>query len=212
MDTVHLSEFKKNAEEEGAIIVYGDEASFRQSPTLHQTWSPVNVQPRIPSKGQRNSQKIFGAIALYSGDFLYKHTEDNFNSETYIEFLEEILDHYYKRPHRISLIQDNASYHKKPETYDWFAENRKYIEVFNLPPYCPELNSTERIWHYTRMQATHNRYYDTKEALCEALFLTFSTIQKNPNLIKGLLTPFFRIHVALLMRSYIDSNFQFFNS
>jgi len=173
------------------MIVYGDEASFRQSPTLHQTWSPVNAQPRIPSKGQRNSQKIFGAIELYSGNFLYKHKEDNFNSETYVEFLEEILDHYYKKRHRIYLIQDNASYHKKPETYDWFTENRKFIEVFNLPPYCPELNSTERIWHYTRMQATHNRYYDTKEALCNALFLTFSTIQKNPNLINGLLTPFF---------------------
>jgi transposase len=191
MDTLHIPEFKKNAKAEGAMIVYGDEASFRQSPTLHQTWSPVNEQPRIPSKGQRNTQKIFGAIELYSGNFLYKHKEDNFNSETYVEFLEEILDHYYKKRHRIYLIQDNASYHKKPETYDWFTENRKFIEVFNLPPYCPELNSTERIWHYTRMQATHNRYYDTKEALCNALFLTFSTIQKYPNLINGLLTPFF---------------------
>ena len=191
MDTLHLPESKKNAKAEGAIVVYGDEASFRQSPTLHQTWSPVNAQPKILSKGQRNSQKIFGAVELHSGNFLYKHKEANFNSETYIEFLEDIQDHYYRRGHRIYLIQDNASYHKKPETYDWFTANRKYVEVFNLPPYCPELNSTERIWHYTRMQATHNRYYDTKEELCNALYLTFSTIQKNPNLINGLLTPFF---------------------
>jgi len=104
MDTLHVPEFKKNAEAEGAIIVYGEEASFRQSPTLHQTWSLVNAQPKIPSKGQRNSQKIFGAIALYSGDFLYKHKEDNFNSETYVEFLEELLCHYYKKRHRIYLI------------------------------------------------------------------------------------------------------------
>jgi transposase len=171
--------------------VYGDEASFRQSPTLHQTWAPVNTQPKILSTGQRNSQKIFGAVELYSGNFLYKHKEANFNSETYIEFLEEMQNHYYKKGHRIYLIQDNASYHKKPETYEWFTDNRKYIEVFNLPPYCPELNSTERIWHYTRMEATHNRYYDTKQQLLNALFLTFSTIQKTPNLINGLLAPFF---------------------
>lgn len=191
MDTLHLSQSKKNAREEGAIIVYVDEASFRQSPTLHQTWAPVNAQPEILSKGQRNSQKIFGAVELYTGDFLYKHKEENFNFETYIEFLQEMLDHYYQKRHRIYLIQDNASYHKKPETYDWFKANRKYMEVFNLPPYCPELNSTERIWHYTRMQATHNRYYDTKDELCNALFFTFRSIQKNPDLIKGLLTPFF---------------------
>jgi len=73
MDTLHVPEFKKIAKAEGAIIVYGDEASFRQSPTLHQTWAPVNAQPKILSKGQRNSQKIFGAVELYSGNFLYKH-------------------------------------------------------------------------------------------------------------------------------------------
>ena len=87
MDTLYAPEFKKTLNKKGAIIVYGDEASFRQSQTLHQTWSLVNAHPRIPSKGQRNSHKIFGAIALYSGDFLYKHKEDNFNSETYVEFL-----------------------------------------------------------------------------------------------------------------------------
>lgn len=190
MDKVHVPKSKKKAREEGAIIVYGDEASFRQSPTLHQTWAPVNSQPKILSKGQRNSQKIFGAVELYSGKFLYKHKEDNFNYETYVEFLEEAQNCFYKKGHRIYLIQDNASYHKKPETYEWFSANRKYIEVFNLPPYCPELNLTERIWHYTRMQATHNRYYDTTKELCDALFLTFSTIQKYPNLINGLLTPF----------------------
>jgi transposase len=191
VDTLHVSQFKKNAKAEGAIIVYEDEASFRQSPTLHQTWAPVNCQPQILTTGQRNTQKIFGAIALYSSDFLYRHKEDNFNYLTYIEFLDDILNHYYQKGHRIYLIQDNASYHKKPETYEWFKTNRKYIEVFNLPPYCPEFNSTERIWHYTRMQATHNRYYDTKEHLCDALFHTFETIQKNPNLIDGLMKPFF---------------------
>jgi transposase len=191
MGSIHLSQSKKNAKQEGAVIVFVDEASFRQSPTLHQTWAPVNSQPTILSKGQRNSQKIFGAVALYSGDFLYRHKEENFNFETYVEFLEDMLDHYYKKRHRIYLIQDNASYHKKPETYEWFTSNRKYMEVFNLPPYCPELNSTERIWHYTRMHATHNRYYETKKDLCNALFLTFSTIQKSPDLINGLLMPFF---------------------
>ncbi|OOP57135.1 MAG: hypothetical protein AYP45_05200 [Candidatus Brocadia carolinensis] len=97
MDTLHVPELKKNAKEGGAIIVYGDEASLQQSPTFHQTWAPVNVQPKVLSKRQRNSQKIFGGIALYSGKFLYKHKEENFHAETYIEFLEELQKHYYKR-------------------------------------------------------------------------------------------------------------------
>lgn len=89
------------------------------------------------------------------------------------------------------LIQDNASYHKKTETYSWFKENRKYIEVFCLPPYFPQLNAAEQIWRYTRKNATHNRYFDTKELLCKSLFQIFEDIQKNPDKISGLIKPFF---------------------
>lgn len=192
MDSLYLSESKKNSKIENAKIVFIDEASFRQTPTLHQTWSLVNSQPKIPSKGQRNTQKIFGAVDLYSSDFIYMHkTNDNFNYETYIEFLENMISHYYKNKQKIFLIQDNASYHKKSETYEWFSEHRKYIEVTNLPPYCPELNAIERLWHYVRVNATHNRYHDTQESLRKALFQTFETIQNNPHSISGLFTPFF---------------------
>jgi transposase len=191
VDPLHLPQFKKNAKEENAKLVFVDEASFRQSPTLHETWAPVNHQPAILSKGQRNTQKIFGAVELYSADFLYRHREDSFNHETYMEFLDDIVGHYYKRAKRIFLIQDNASYHKKPEVQDWFTCNRKYIEYFNLPPYYPELNATERIWWYTRKHATHNRYFDTKKDLCDALFMTFDTIKNSSDSIKGLLKPFY---------------------
>ncbi len=36
------------------------------------------------------------------------------------------------------------------ETYAWFKANRRYVEVFQLPPYWPELNATQRVWNYTR--------------------------------------------------------------
>jgi len=158
---------------------------------LHQTWALVNSQPKIPSKGERNTQKIFGAVELYSAHFVYTHKKEKyFNHETYVEFIEIMLSHFYQKGRRIYLIQDNASYHKKAETYEWFNNHRKYIEVFNLPPYCPELNAAERIWHLTRVNATHNRYYDSKADLCKILLKTFDDIQKNPKSISGLIAPF----------------------
>jgi len=128
---------------------------------------------------------------LYTGRFLYLHQEEYFTYETYILFLEKMLNNFFKRNHRIFLIQDNASYHKKKETYDWFLENRKYIEVTNLPPYFPEYNAIERIWNFTRKDATHNKYFESKKELCDSLFTTFNEIQKNPKKIIGLLIPFF---------------------
>lgn len=192
MDTLYLSASKKNAAQEDAVIVYGDEASFRQSPTLYQTWAPKNTQPKIPTTGQRNTQKVLGAIAIPTGVFAYRVQEEYFNYQTYVQFLEDIVvPHFYRKGHRIFLIQDNASYHKKPETYEWFTANRKFIEVFNLPRYQPEMNAIERIWHHVRLQATHNRFHETVDSLRYSLFSAFENIQDNPKSVVNYLRPYF---------------------
>jgi transposase len=65
------------------------------------------------------------------------------------------------------------------------------LEVFPLPKYSPELNAQERLWHYTRRAATHNRFFEKPADLCGSLFRTFDEVQKHPEHIRGLLTPFF---------------------
>ena len=100
------------------------------------------------------------------------------------------MPHFYKRKHRVYLIQDNASYHKKPNVYEWFSANRKRMEVYLLPPYSPQFNAVERIWHYTRMQSTHNRYFDTPAELRQSLVSTLNDIKRHPKKINGFLQPF----------------------
>jgi transposase len=158
---------------------------------LHQTWAARNSQPRVATLGLRNTQKILAGLDPRTGKFAYRHQAEYFNAETYIRFLDEILlPCFYRRNHRVYLIQDNASYHKKSEVYDWFKANRKRLEVFQLPPYSPEFNGVEQIWRYTRKQSTHNRYFDTPEELCQALFATFDDIQRHPESILGLVSRF----------------------
>ena len=129
---------------------------------------------------------------MYEGRFAYRHQTEYFNAETYIDFLDTVLlPTFYRRGHRVYLIQDNATYHKKPEVYEWFSEHRKMLEVFLLPSYSPEFNAMERLWHHTRMESTHNRYFDTPVELCDSLFDTFEDIQNYPEKIMGYLHPFF---------------------
>ena len=145
----------------------------------------------MPTLGKRNSQKLLAGVEPASGKFAYRHQSEYFNAETYLAFLDEmLLPGFYSRNHRVYLIQDNASYHKKPEVYAWFKANRKRLEVFLLPPYSPEFNCVEQVWRYTRKRSTHNRYFDTVEALCETLFATFDDIQRRPESILGLVKRF----------------------
>jgi transposase len=130
---------------------------------------------------------VFGSVDVFSGKFLYRMAEV-FNAETYLDYLERLARHYF--PRKTFLVQDNASYHKDGDVWYWFRENRSWLTVNNLPPYCPELNATERLWHHTRITGTHNRYFVTQDELKGTLVTVFKDIQAHPEHIRGYLRPF----------------------
>lgn len=137
--------------------------------------------------GARKSVKIYGGVDVCSAKFVYQQAEV-FNAETYLCFLESMLRKFYRS--YIFLIQDNASYHKHSDVAAWFKDHQKWIEVFNLPPYSPDMNAQERLWHHTRISGTHNRYFKDEAELLETLSCVFSDMQKNPSSIKGYLAPY----------------------
>ena len=141
----------------------------------------------MPVTGQRKSVKIFGCINIHTAKFNY-HQDDVFNAATYLNFLEQVAKRYFRK--HIFFIQDNASYHKDKNVWQWFKDHRNKIEVYNLPPYSPEFNATETLWHHTRMKGTHNRFFKSQSEIIETLDEVFTGMQKNPDEIKGYLKPF----------------------
>ena len=143
--------------------------------------------PEIPVTGERKNVKIRGAIELWRTRFHYR--EDTvFNAESYLAFLEQ-LARSYRRQGAI-LIQDNPSYHKDREVWNWFRSNRYWLEVHQLPPYSPELNPAERLWQHTRKTGTHNRYSASRIELETTLNRVFGEMQHHPALIRSYLLPF----------------------
>jgi hypothetical protein len=149
----NLSQPKKKAQRENRALIFTDEASFRQDSTLHATWSPIGCPPEVLVTGERKSVKVLGAIEIYRAEFHYK-LDDVFNAVTYMSFLQEFTRKYRRRG--AILVQDNASYHKQCEVWEWFSRNRGWLEVYQLPPYSPKFNPAERLWQHTRKNGTHN--------------------------------------------------------
>jgi transposase len=137
--------------------------------------------------GERKSIKVLGAVEIYGAEFHYS-TDTVFNAETYLRFLRRLAPHYRERG--AILVQDNASYHKDSAVWAWFASNRSWLEVHQLPPYSPQFNATERLWQHTRKNGTHNRYFATVDELAHTLRHVFTTIQARPWTIAGYLVPF----------------------
>lgn len=140
--------------------------------------------------GERKSVKIFAAVEVYTAQFVYRR-DRVFNGQTYLSFLDRSMaPQYYRRGQRVLYIQDNASYHKEAEVWEWFAANRAWLEVCLLPPYSPELNASEPLWHHTRVHATHNRSFKSEEEIRASLGKTFRSMRRHPQQIMGYLQPF----------------------
>jgi len=141
----------------------------------------------IPTTGQRNAQKIFGAVDLYAEGFYY-HQGQVFNGPAYAGFLDQLAGHYPDC--EVFVIQDKAAYHQAPEVQAWLAAHDAQFHLQPLPAYSPEFNVVEKIWHHTRLNATHNRYFETPAELRQTLHSTFQSIQRRPEQIAGYLAPF----------------------
>lgn len=61
------------------------------------------------------------------------------------------------------LVWDGAGYHR---ANDLVCPSN--ITLVSLPPYSPELNPVENLWHYMRSHHWSNRKYDTVDALFDA--------------------------------------------
>jgi len=150
--------------------------------TLHQTWSPVGVQPRVPTRGERKTAHIFGAISLEADFFWYAVSV--FNGHTFHEFLQRLVTHYADK--KVLLVMDNGPCHWLDETGKrWLSENESKIQLFRLPPYSPEFNPVEGCWKATRRLATHNRHYPTVEARDAALKEAFASFETDPAKVDG---------------------------
>lgn len=168
----------KQAKENNAEILFGDEVSFAQWGSLSRTWAPIGKQPKIKTTGKRKGMKVFGVIGFFEGAFYYMETPERFNAETYVEFLEMVVSQY-ECP--IILIEDGASYHNGPvaRAFKERMAAKGKLFVYRLPSYSPDFNPIEKLWKNTKRDATHCRYFPTFDALRKAVMAAFEKYMRD---------------------------------
>ena len=122
--------------------MFEDEASFWLDGTLHQTWSPIGVQPRVPTYGLRKTAHVFGAIAVEDGEFVYQFS-DVFNRHTFHLFLLKLVEHH--APRKVFLVMDNGPCHWLDDAGKaWLASNGDKIELLRLSTLLPRIQPDGR--------------------------------------------------------------------
>jgi transposase len=166
------------AQRRGALLLFGDEASFAQWGSLAYTWARRGQQPTVPTCGKRKALKVFGLIDYFSGRFFWQQQTTRFTADAYRAFLEAVLEQT-DRP--ILLLQDGAAYHTAAALKPFFAAQAERLSVYQLPGYSPDYNPIEHLWKNLKKRSSHLRYFPTFEELTAAVEEGLVFYQQHPD-------------------------------
>jgi transposase len=110
-----------------------------------------------------------GYKSFYSYSCVSPHSGESFslllpevNTDMMNIYLDEFSKEYSNKD--ILIILDQAGWHKAKDLK--IPEN---TALMFLPPYSPELNPVEKLWHWLRKEVTHNSLFKTLEELMDGL-------------------------------------------
>lgn len=179
----------------GALLLFGDEASFAQWGSLGYTWAVRGQQPLVRTTGRRKGYKVFGLIDYFTGR-LFAHGHDGrFTAESYCAFLATVLA---ATSQPLVLVQDGARYHTAKEAQDFFAAHAARLTVYQLPSYSPDYNPIEHLWRNIKRKNTHNRYFPTFATLTEAVEAALAHFRGHPAEVTQLLGTYLDQMAALV--------------
>jgi len=137
-----------------------DEARLGQQGTLTRKWAPTGSRPTAVKQTKYEWIYLYAAVEPASGESVAL-LAPNANTGTFNVFLRMLSKELKPKEHAV-LILDGAGWHKSKKLA--MPEN---ITCLLLPPYSPELNPVENLWHYLRSHHLSNRAYSDYEALLD---------------------------------------------
>jgi len=148
------------------VVLFEDETGFSLHPKLGRIWAKRGSRPFVYTRSQhRKRLNIFGWVDLIQGSHGIAKWS-NGNPDGFIQVLRKIL--YRFKEKTIDLWVDNARWHKGARVEEFMMEHT-FLHIHYLPPYHPELNYQERLWHVMRYEETTNVYFETISDLDHAV-------------------------------------------
>jgi len=154
-----------------------DEARFGQQGTTTNVWAPKGSRPDAIRQTEYEYLWVLGAVCPETGR-AEGLLSPRLNTDVVNIFLEEFSRALPCDEHAV-MIWDGAGYHTSKK-----LRVPANITLLPLPPYSPELNPIENLWHYLKSHYLSNRAYEDYSALEDATLGAWQTAVLNPELMK----------------------------
>ena len=156
---------------------FEDEARFGQQGTLTRVWARTGSRPRAVKQTQYDWLHVLTCVCPETGE-AHGLMSPHLNSGVVNVFLEQ-FSRALPPDVLAVLLWDGAGYHTSGQVK--VPDN---IKLLVLPPYSPELNPVENLWHYLRSHHWSNRQYKDYTALMIAATEGWRSVCLDPAHIK----------------------------
>ncbi len=167
---------KARASLEGARIYWGDEMGINSQDNRGRTYGLVGQKPVIKKTGSRFKCNVLAAISP-QGFMNWMVFEKNCTAEKFIEFLGRLIRQIKQK---IFLIVDNLKVHHSRKVKAYVEKHKDKIQLFFLPPYCPEMNPQELVNQDVKASANNFRSLMSMEDLTINVRYYLTKIQFDP--------------------------------
>jgi transposase len=158
-------------------VWFEDEARFGQKGTLTRVWARRGSRPRAVRQNKFTSLYVLAAVCAATGG-VSALIMPELNTAVLNLFLEQFSRELPAGVHAV-LIWDGAGFHTGAELV--VPSN---VSLIQLPPYSPELNPVENLWHYLRAHYWSNRPYRDYQELEEEASRSMCAVCEDTETIK----------------------------
>jgi len=156
---------------------FQDEARFGQKGTITRVWARRGSRPRAVRQTGFSSLYVLAAVCAATGA-MSALIMPELNTAVVNLFLEQFSRELPVGVHAV-LIWDGAGFH----TGEGLVVPAN-VSLIQLPPYAPELNPVENLWHYLRAHHWSNRPYRDYDALQEEAVRSLDIVREDTETIK----------------------------
>ncbi|AFZ11559.1 transposase [Crinalium epipsammum PCC 9333] len=162
-------------------VWFWDESGFSLRVIRRKTWGKKGHRKKVTGQRRRGRVNIMGGLRYHdkkrmnfvikkgNADVFYEQIKllNGFLLEEWIEQGKQSED-FAKGSAKIVIILDNASFHKRKDILEKIASEMPNIILEFLPPYSPDYNLIELVWHSAKEYIAH-RLFESVEQLEELL-------------------------------------------
>ncbi|NKC13183.1 MAG: IS630 family transposase [Gammaproteobacteria bacterium] len=185
-------EVQREAKRRRARVYFGDESTIRSDYHRGTTWGVRGDTPVVAKTGRRFSVNMLSAVSP-KGHLRFMVTESRVTADVFIDFLRRLL-HNAKRS--VYLIVDGHPIHRAKKVQEFVRNSQGKLTLVWLPPYSPELNPDELVWHHVKSQRIGRTVVATKEQLMALARSVLHSLQQNTQIIKRF---FYEKHVRYIL-------------